>query len=366
MAFLSGQRLDQLLSGRDNNLNLIRIIAASAVLVSHAYPITLGPGVAEPLMSLTGNTLGHFAVAVFFCISGLLISRSFDRKNSYEQFIAARVLRLFPALLVALFFTVLFGAFFTRLPIGDYLRSVETLTYVPRNLSLAFLQFPLPGVFEVNPYGPAINGSLWTLFYEVLCYCVVLGIGALGLLRQPRLYAVLICFLAIAYYLNLDFVPKGAIEYRAHQMFDLAFPFGLGSAFYVWRERIIVTLPVAMFLWCCVVPFVGTEHFYAAMTIPLCYTTIWVAYIPKGFLLKYNILGDFSYGTYIYAFPVQQAAVYLSPGQSPLENMAYSMPVTLLLSVLSWYIIEKKALGGVAAFSAMISSTKRGISGSSS
>ena len=55
---------------RDNNLNLIRMIAALAVLVSHAYPIALGPDAVQPLQRLTGNTLGGLAVAVFFVISG--------------------------------------------------------------------------------------------------------------------------------------------------------------------------------------------------------------------------------------------------------------------------------------------------------
>ena len=52
------------LSGRDNNLNLIRVIAASAVLVSHAFPITLGAGAEEPLDEIAGVSLGWLAVAV--------------------------------------------------------------------------------------------------------------------------------------------------------------------------------------------------------------------------------------------------------------------------------------------------------------
>jgi len=51
--------------GRDNNLNLIRMVAALAVLVSHAYPISQGPDAIEPLQALTGRSLGSHAVAIF-------------------------------------------------------------------------------------------------------------------------------------------------------------------------------------------------------------------------------------------------------------------------------------------------------------
>lgn len=106
-------RLGTLLPGRENNLNAVRMAAASAVLVSHAFPIT---GRAEPLRALTGATGGDLAVAVFFGISGLLIARSFDRRESSMRFVLARVLRLYPALVVVLALTVLAGAWFTRLP----------------------------------------------------------------------------------------------------------------------------------------------------------------------------------------------------------------------------------------------------------
>lgn len=163
-------KLGDMLAGRDNNLNAIRMVAASAVLVSHAWPITLGAAAAEPLFRETGQSLGHFAVAVFFGVSGLLIARSFDRRRSMIHFLVARVLRLYPALLAVAILTVVVGGFMSRLDLAAYVRSPETWTYIPANLSLAFMQYPLPGVFEGNPYGPPINGSLWTLFYEVACY----------------------------------------------------------------------------------------------------------------------------------------------------------------------------------------------------
>lgn len=109
--------LGGLLAGRQNNLNALRMIAASAVLVSHAYPIALGAGTPEPLEQLTGLTLGGHAVAVFFILSGLLIARSYDQGNGLLRFVLSRAARLYPALIVVVVLTVLAGAFFTTLPL---------------------------------------------------------------------------------------------------------------------------------------------------------------------------------------------------------------------------------------------------------
>lgn len=89
-------------SDRQNNFNLLRIIAALAVLVSHAYPIALGPGTPEPLAGVLGINLGEVAVLMFFAISGYFISRSFHNKRSILEFVVARILRIYPALLAVL------------------------------------------------------------------------------------------------------------------------------------------------------------------------------------------------------------------------------------------------------------------------
>ena len=159
-------RLSQVSRGRDNNLNLLRVLAAAAVLVSHAYPITRGPEAEEPLHNLTGFTLGTVAVYVFFVVSGFLIAKSFEGSKGVLDWSAARVLRLFPGLFVALALTVLvLGPIVTTLPLAAYFADPATLAYLPQNLALIAQRFDLPGVFVGNPYPSAVNGSLWTLFY---------------------------------------------------------------------------------------------------------------------------------------------------------------------------------------------------------
>src|SRR5271166_1142826 len=134
---------------RDNNFNLIRMIAATAVLVSHAYPLALGAGTIEPLEHWLGMSLGTLAVCSFFLISGYFISHSFHRKHDVIEFTAARVLRSYPGLFAALIVTVFIqGPAFTKFRLGAYFSQPETRLYLPRNLSLIALQYVLPGVFD--------------------------------------------------------------------------------------------------------------------------------------------------------------------------------------------------------------------------
>lgn len=54
--------------------------------------------------------------------------------------------------------------------------------------------------------------------------------------------------------------------------------------------------------------------------------------------------GDFSYGVYVYGWPVQQVAASFFPSGGPYLNQAISMSVAISLAAASWYFIEKPAI----------------------
>ncbi|MGY4343628.1 peptidoglycan/LPS O-acetylase OafA/YrhL [Bradyrhizobium sp. GM7.3] len=171
--------------------------------------------------------MGGLGVISFFVISGFFISQSFEN-NSVLRFCMARLLRIYPGLLVVLLFTVLvIGPLFTRLSIRDYLTDANTISYVPHNLSLKWLQYDLPGVFATNPYPAAINGSLWSLFYEVACYGIVVAVGALGISRRRWWFCAFLSIYASAYFGSKLFSPvhNYLLEHTAFMAlhgFDLA------------------------------------------------------------------------------------------------------------------------------------------------
>ncbi len=326
-------------AGRDNHFNLIRMIAATGVLVSHAYPLSLGTGAAEPLQRwLNGMSLGTVCVYVFFAISGFFIAKSFDRSPSLERFLRARALRLYPALAVVLVLTVLFsGLFLTAAPAGEFWKAVPE--YIIRNLSLFALQFELPGVFETNPYGPGINGSLWTLFHEVVCYTGVFLVGLLGLLRSPKAFAALL----IAFVILQPFALTFALPGKLTAFLKLALPFAIGTAFYVWRNFIPLRLSVGLVLAALTVLTHATPLFQMIFVIALSYWVFLIGLAEVPPLLAYNRLGDYSYGIYIYAFPFQQLVAFWGV-TLPFTNMALAFPLTLAMAVLSWHVVEEPAL----------------------
>lgn len=328
--------------GRNNHFNLIRMIAATGVLVSHAYPISLGERAAEPLQRwLNGMSLGTVSVYVFFAISGFFIAKSFDRSSSLGRFLRARALRLYPALAMVLVWTVMIaGLFLTVETPWVYWAAVPE--YLLRNLSLYGVQFALPGVFVENPLGPAINGSLWTLFHEVMCYVGVFLLGLLGLLRNRRVLALLFVGFVILQPVALS-LP---LPIKLAAFLRLALPFAIGTAFYVWRDAVPLNLYVGLALVALTLLAYVTPLFPVAFALALSYWIFLIGLAEAPTLLAYNRLGDYSYGIYIYAFPAQQLMAFWGV-TLPLLNMVLAFPVTLALAVLSWHLIEKPALSWV-------------------
>ena len=158
--------------GKDNNFNLIRFIASMAVLVSHSYAIHFGSSEYEPLTRELGRSLGSFAVDVFFITSGFLIYASLNRATYIQDYALSRVLRIFPGLIVMTALTVfVLGPITTDLSPMNYFSSLQTWEYAIKNsVLLTRVEYELPGVFTDNPLGPAVNGSLWSLPFELYMY----------------------------------------------------------------------------------------------------------------------------------------------------------------------------------------------------
>jgi len=327
---------------RDNNFNLLRFAAASLVILSHSFVLSGGTGTPEPPSSLIGVSFGTIGVYIFFTASGFLITMSYCARHDLLTFLWARALRIFPALVVcALLSAFVLGLAFTTIGTGSYLNLGPTYKYVINNTILLPLGFQetLPGVFLSNPVPSVVNGSLWTLPIELRMYLIVALIGSVGLLRRSRLLSIGIALCLLSFLVALLMGSFKAPGLRL-AMFFLA-----GVVFYLNR-RLITTNPlVPIGLAIMAVLFWESRLFGALAAIILVYGSFWFAYVPAGWLRKFNTVGDYSYGLYIYAFPVQQAIVCSHPGIKPASLFFMSFLATLLLAVASWHLIEKPALG---------------------
>ncbi len=283
------------------------------------------------------------AVYVFFAISGFLIASSFENSRSVWDWAAARVLRLFPGLFVTLTLTVfILGPLVTTVPLGRYFTDPATLVYIPQNLALVTPKYDLPGVFADNPYPSAINGSLWTLFYEVVCYLGVLVLGLCGALSNRKRMSVAV-LLYFCFYMGTSWL--GLVDnYKARVFADLSLPFIVGASLFTWRDFVPMAPVFCLFLFLIVALTTNTALYHISFVLALAYSVFLFAYLPRGFIRKFNYFGDYSYGTYVYAFPLQQLTVYWFGPQDPLQNVVLSGALTIVFAVLSWHLIERPAL----------------------
>ena len=318
-----------------NNFDAIRLLAAIGVIFSHAYPVTEGSNKKELLYLLSGgqSTLGDLCVAVFFVISGFLITQSFLRAASLIDYFTNRVLRIAPGLFaVSLTICLVLGPIVTHATSRDYWSDYLTVIYIGNALIYPGAQ-NLPGVFAKNAYPFITNASIWTLSYEFTCYIFVAAICLA--LRKAWLLSLLVLSIAIATVFYTYISPRIFLKFAGY--------FLAGSLAYAGRKWIVldIRLFIASIAMLCLAI---TLHrglipiFFVFGT----YSTIYLAYAycPKGCnIARY---GDFSYGVYLYAWPVQQV---ISPySSSPFTNFLASTPIILILAVFSWKLVEKPSL----------------------
>lgn len=330
---------------RDNNFNLLRAVAAMLVIVTHAFSVT-GSG-ADPMISIFGTSMGSWAVDVFFVASGYLIAKSWDRRRSPITFLWARFLRIYPALWVNVTVTVIVVAiWFTDLSLTQFLTHLSTWKYLLENSTLlpVGVYTTLPGAFASPGQEGLVNLPLWTLPYELKMYLATLAIGWVGLLHRKAFLWALAGVLGLLYAQSI-FTSAGE-QAGAYQR--LGFFFASGAVLYMHRDSIpllrsVALVLVAVLLCSLLLPSVNLRLLLLGLATP--YLVIFAALVPSGVIRRYNRLGDYSYGLYIYGFPVQQMLVVLAGGaMSVFSNAVSALAIAGACAALSWHLLESRAL----------------------
>ena len=331
------------LARREDNFLLLRALAASLVIYGHSYAMVPHGGPPE-LFSRLGWSVysGQIAVDLFFAISGFLITGSYLRRRQLFDFLWARVLRIFPAYVFCLVLCAFaLGPLLTSLSLHDYLHDPATSAYVLKNLRLNIdMAWDLPGVFTDNPRRSTINGSIWTLPAEIRMYAWVALLGTIGVLARRRLANLVLPTLFV---LGFFVAPKYLLTVPQPDYLRLAAFFLAGAFCYVNRDRVPANgrllLAAAALAWLLRNTFL---YAYAFGLAEVCFV-FWFAYRLRWY--GYNSLGDYSYGIYLWGFPMQQLVAHWLPTTIPLVNAALSLPLAIAMGVLSWHLVEKPAIG---------------------
>lgn len=315
-----------------NNFDVLRIAAAAAVIIGHAWPLTGQAGVPR----LGGISIHHLGVYVFFATSGFLLASSWSRDPRAGAFLLRRVLRIFPALgLVVVITAFVLGPLITSR--ADYSGSSETWSYLLNLVLLA--QYDLPGVFTDNPTS-AVNGSLWSLGPEFCCYLMLVVAGVFGV-RASRVVrgAVGAAIAAIILVVPL----QGPLRTTAAAVVFFIVGSLIAELRWAWR------LP----LWPAIIGVVGLALTSGAVGLAVSWLVVPYAVIAVGarrsrLASGLRRVGDPSYGMYLWAFPIQQLLVLWLGAPGILLSIAIVTPTALVIGLLSWHLLEHRAirLGG--------------------
>jgi peptidoglycan/LPS O-acetylase OafA/YrhL len=330
-----------LVSKGPNNFDTIRIAMALLVVWSHSFALYFGTESNEPLSRLTAGVAnaGNIAVDVFFIVSGFLILKSFERSSSNWSFLKKRIARIVPGFMVATSlcaFVLLPALAGSRYTIGSVLKTLGM------NLLLQGW-FVDSNPFVSNPV-QAINGALWSIPFEFWCY---LGVLVYGILKGGKSLLVTALLVTIGLDVWTTATGKqwgggviGQVMGWPNLWFRMAPCFMAGMLAYVYRDWLprsgwIVLASLILLVAC--------AHFLpltarALLPIVLAYTVFYCAFSRQ--LIQAASYGDFSYGTYLYAFPIQQLILASAAVSFPFFVGA-SMLLSGFAGVASWFAVER-------------------------
>ena len=326
-----------------NNFHLLRVIAAFLVFWGHSYVFL---GLTEPLF--LGFKFGPLGVIIFFTISGYLISESWSRDDNLIRFFAKRALRILPALVIFVLIAIfILGPFVTTLSVKEYFSNKYTYYYL-RNIFF-HISYYLPGVFENLRVANAINGSLWSLPVEVAMY-ILLALGSFVTSSKRFIYLTLFIISAVVSIFWANRTDKMVVIYATdlRQIFITGTYFWAGAVFFAFDlkrycsiPRVVISLVILVVL--------SREPFivilYPVSLILLPYLILSFGLSPSLKELEWVTKpGDYSYGFYIYSFPIQQLIVMLKPDLDLSIYLVVCLLLTLPIAFMSWKIIEKPAL----------------------
>jgi len=332
----------------DNSFDTLRLVFAVLVIFSHSFALGRGSNDTEPLSVLTHGqiTLGNVSVWAFFVISGFLIAQSWTRSPKPLKFLRRRVARIYPGFAVAALLTALIVVPLATDPPVHHPMAMRSFLWQTLRLQV----FGAPPVFVHNAWPNVLNGSLWSVPFEFWCYIGILLLGVTGILLRRWLVAALFAA-AIGWHLYLSitgWIPGGKILgviFGFPLFWAVVLPFFLaGSLFHIFGGAIVLRKPLMIVA---LVILIASKVIPLVVTLPTCgaYVLLSLAYLPLLRPLNLGRFGDFSYGAYLYAFPIQQLIVkYAGGAMAPIKLFMLAAPLAVGAGALSWFLVERHFL----------------------
>ena len=330
-------------SNRPTGFDYMRLILAILVVCSHTINVCYGKLYTQEIWNSALRPLLAFILPMFFALSGFLVAGSLERSKSIISFSGLRLIRLVPAIAVdTAIGALLLGPLFTTLPLNDYLSNPEFHRYF-LNI-VGDIHYTLPGVFVDNPWPKSINQQLWTLPFELICYVSLIAMSFLGITQRRNIFmyvivffnfSILVYFVFFKHALREDVVP-GPLLIQS---------FWYGILMYFFRTKLQWNQSFFLVALAATIVLLSVPRGDFLLPLPITYVTVYLGLLqPRRTWLITK--GDYSYGIFLYGFPVQQAVVAVlgKIGHSWYVNLLIALPLTIILAAFSWWCVEKPAM----------------------
>jgi len=327
------------MNNQKDNITILRMFAALMVLYGHSFEFM---GMMHPLFAQS-TTFGPLGVNIFFSISGYLVIQSWDRDPNLYRFWMRRILRIFPALTVCILITIfIIGPINTKLSLLDYFESKDTWRYLSN--TYLYITFYLPGVFIENRVPNNVNGSLWSLPVEFFMYLILPLLSLIGKMKNNLIAILIICILLSIFWALQT--TNMLVFYRTdmRQIAMCGVYFFMGACFHTFKIKKYFNLSYVLIIF---VIWLSLSRWSVAFALSSWFC---IPFIALAFGVSYEknlskyIKNDYSYGIYIYAFPIQQTIASIYPNINFYIYLIVSIIITLLLAFVSWHLIEKQFL----------------------
>jgi peptidoglycan/LPS O-acetylase OafA/YrhL len=327
---------------RPSGFDYMRIMLAISVILLHSFEVSYGNQIMIDIW--TNRIIRPFValiIPMFFALSGFLVAGSLERNKSLISFLGLRAIRLMPGLAVEITLSaMILGPILTNKNLTQYFTNPEFFHYFTNIIGI--INYKLPGLFSQNPYSYIVNSQLWTEPFEIEGYAVMALIASIGLFQSKRL------LFAAAVAIQLSVAIFVLIHPQPFELFGLARlligPFLAGFCLYRCREIIPYNRIIAIL--CAIILYFLLRHSKSddyMVPFPVAYLTVYLGLLnpPRNRIV---LSGDYSYGMYIYGYPIQQAFASLGPWTHHWWlDMIVCLPITAAFAIFSWFFVEKPA-----------------------
>jgi len=329
---------------RLNNFTPLRFVLASMVAVCHLAELSQ----IKEFQFFNKYMNAPLAVNAFFVISGFLIYKSYSDNSDLKKYFKKRLYRILPGYFCVVLVCAIAFVSISSLNYQNYFLNYKFWKYLISNLvTLNFIEPELPGVFQHN-YISAINGSLWTIKFEIAFYIYLPFIIFIQHFTKPKLKpyilpAFLLVTLLISQYI-LFLYNSDPIKYsKLHLILRGKFCYFLtGMIYYKYFSSFIKhkhMIGLAGFLLSVVALKLKLEWL---LVLSLAGVIMWLAFVPTALFPKLND-HDYSYGIYLWHFPIVQLLTHFHWFDAyPWAALVGSLTIIGITAASSWYLVERK------------------------